>query len=601
MKLLHIITVCYLSASVLACGDTVTVDADNNVNNPSLATTHYVLTNNNSLDISIATADNSDSYQISSISALYGHVEANAGMIVTYQPNNLFWGKDTITLELVDAKGNTSEHTVLISYVPKQIDLSSLTSQLNEDAHLGYVIDHSARSDGAMFGISLQNAGDINGDGLNDFIAGYRTSSPFDVYDLAILGNSNVSNNHLYDERYLDAKQSSFNEALKVDKSTYAIGDIDGDGYADLLSGNTVIYGSQSIQSLLTTNQLQAEDDYTSLNFALDDTFYVDNCSIQTSATTALRQQLFHPVVMSTGDTRFSNYLKLKLATTDQSYLVASGAIPKNTTVDLSNINDSDFVRAIPDYSTCFIGGLNASIFQQNLWAIDPLTYSLFEVDLNAVTRTDFKQNELAFSESIKAANFVADINGDSHNDFVLMTRTQLFINTQASISSLSDMQTSPSSADGVTISLDSNLLEFGAAATTVGDINNDGFNDFAFQVLIYNRTSKVHRADTVILWGSSVSSSEQIAIDLNDDNTIELSVNNYVVLQGYQSITNYDSPDYLGSRIAAVGDINGDGIDDFVVSAPAYHTKLSSGDSSLAQGRLSVLYGGQHWSQDNE
>lgn len=109
---------------------------------------------------------------------------------------------------------------------------------------------------------------------------------------------------------------------------------------------------------------------------------------------------------------------------------------------------------------------------------------------------------------------------------------------------------------------------EFGATSASVGDVNGDGIEDFAIGA---PGQSKVY-----VLFGDANGFPSNI--DVNDlDGT-----NGFVVEQ--------PSPTGdLGTSIAAAGDLNGDGIDDFIIGAP----NSRPGDLSQ-EGAAYVVFGSQ-------
>eukprot|EP01104_Vermistella_antarctica_P000201 TRINITY_DN1022_c0_g9_i1.p1 TRINITY_DN1022_c0_g9~~TRINITY_DN1022_c0_g9_i1.p1 ORF type:complete len:2006 (-),score=529.76 TRINITY_DN1022_c0_g9_i1:47-5422(-) len=107
------------------------------------------------------------------------------------------------------------------------------------------------------------------------------------------------------------------------------------------------------------------------------------------------------------------------------------------------------------------------------------------------------------------------------------------------------------------------NELSFGRRASSVGDVNGDGFNDFA----ITARHANVQGGYVYVFYGGTSGFVDNMNRDLevsDFDGT-----NGFVITAPSvgDDLTGYN----LGSCVTKVGDFNGDGIDDFLVGAERY------------------------------
>lgn len=181
-------------------------------------------------------------------------------------------------------------------------------------------------------------------------------------------------------------------------------------------------------------------------------------------------------------------------------------------------------------------------------------------IDINTLT------NESGFTiiGNDVIVSSAGDINGDGINDFIANHVENLF-NDQAGASyvlfgntdgfptSISLFHLTPEQGfvvqSGVTGEFGVTEVDlFGRASAALGDINGDGIDDFAIGAPGQNRVYVVY-GDT-------------------DDLPNNLDVNTLDGTNGFV-ITQASTTGSLGASISSAGDVNGDGIDDFIIGAP--------------------------------
>lgn len=114
-----------------------------------------------------------------------------------------------------------------------------------------------------------------------------------------------------------------------------------------------------------------------------------------------------------------------------------------------------------------------------------------------------------------------------------------------------------------------------------LGDINGDGISDFGFSCRLDAKPGFINSGTAYIVFGRSGGVSDQLVFDLNSLN----GANGFIVEGTF-------SHEDLGSRIAAAGDVNADGIDDFLLGAGQAQT-VAPGHSYLIYGSPSIGAGG--------
>ncbi|MEL6379914.1 MAG: choice-of-anchor Q domain-containing protein [Pseudomonadota bacterium] len=110
--------------------------------------------------------------------------------------------------------------------------------------------------------------------------------------------------------------------------------------------------------------------------------------------------------------------------------------------------------------------------------------------------------------------------------------------------------------ANGFTLAGPTAADNSGAALAGLGDINGDGFDDFLIGAAEADPSGRSRAGESYVVFGSD--SGFASAVDL-------------AALDGVTgfTLTGTDSNDLAGSAVASAGDLNGDGINDFVIGAP--------------------------------
>ncbi|MCS3711278.1 FG-GAP-like repeat-containing protein [Salinibacter ruber] len=233
-----------------------------------------------------------------------------------------------------------------------------------------------------------------------------------------------------------------------------------------------------------------------------------------------------------------------------------------------------------------------------------------FSVDSNRDPQTtvDVSYPEGHFFDRILSAREIGDFNGDGTEDFALVRfdlgQIEVFYGG-SSISQTPDLT--------IESPIDESYLSI-----TSGDFNGDGTSDIAAG---YNAGSQIEiflggeGADGQVDHTISASDLEisglydvHVIGDVNDNGADDLIASNFsgpdslAVFFGGETLPStpsatiqYDGFSSAGETLAAPGDINGDGIDDFVVGRPFF-----SDDENAAQGRADVYFGSEDPSFSN-
>lgn len=182
---------------------------------------------------------------------------------------------------------------------------------------------------------------------------------------------------------------------------------------------------------------------------------------------------------------------------------------------------------------------------------------------------------------SVSAAG---DVNADGYHDFVIgapYADTETFVGTgQAYLvfGTPGDLPASLGLLDGSNGFLMQGLLGFdraGFSVDTAGDINGDGYDDLVIGTPSDDAENPTAIGQAYVIYGKADGFAAQV-------NLWELVGESGFPLFGL------NAGDHLGSAVSTVGDVNGDGFDDFAVGAPYADRAADSG-----QGSAYIIFGG--------
>ena len=458
----------------------------------------------------------------------------------------------------VTADGSTQVVTVTILGVNEPIELSSIETTVNAG---GFVIKGNNGSE--QSGRSVSNAGDVNGDGLDDVIIGAHRSNlsetdagssyvvfgkesgtPVELSSLVAAGSNGF---------VIIGDKANDNAGLSVSGA----GDINGDGFADLIVGAPAASpnGTWSGASYVV--------------YGKNDTSPVDLALIETAGNTggfiiegkAANTFVGHSV-SGAGDVNGDGY--------DDLVIGAYQADPNEP-----NAGASYVIYGRPD-----VGGNKIGT------AVDL-------ADIIADTGGFVINGELEDDQSGYSVSGAGDVNGDGFADLIIGARyadpngsgsgaSFVVFGSQAGAAfELADLTAAAATnpATGFVINGVSADDYSGYSVSGAGDVNGDGLDDLIIGSPESDPNGPLSGASFVVFGKTDGAAVELSAIEANSGTTAA----------GFM-INGVSADDSSGrSSVSNAGDVNGDGLDDLIIGAMGDDPNGSgSGASFLVYGKTS-------------
>jgi len=471
----------------------------------------------------------------------------------------------------------------------------------------------------AQFGISVACAGDVNGDGYADLIAGARYYDKGQVNEGAafIYQGSTEGLNPLP----ISAIESNQGDAW-MGSAVASGGDVNGDGFSDVLVGSYAFDHGQTDEGSVFV-------------------WYGRNVGIDSGAPYPLLSSQpnseFGFVVSEAGDVNGDGYgdiiVGAPLFDNGQSdeggvflYYGASSGLTAPLIIegDQENAELGKSVAKAGDingdgFDDIIIGAVYYSNGQLYEGAAFIFYGSLSGIDKNSKTILEVDQANAWFGRSVDGAG---DVNGDGYGD-VIVGATEYDNNEENEgggflfYGSQTGIITNPVKV------LEINLIaaHLGYAVSGAGDVNADGFDDILLgaplftnqqnnegAALLYYGSAEGIKANPTIIEGDQIDAnighSVSNAGDINGDGFADILVGAplFTVNQNSEGAVfvyygsaagvsvaakttiSVNQLAYLGSSVASAGDVNDDGYSDIILGASHYETSQIIGGAAIIQ-----------------
>ncbi|WP_052055707.1 FG-GAP repeat protein [Myxosarcina sp. GI1] len=496
--------------------------------------------------------------------------------------------------------------------------MANLFSLDDIDGSNGFVINGIQSSD--RLGYSVSNAGDVNGDGLEDIIIGapekiYK-EYPFGYYfgkgkSYVIFGSSVIDKAETVDLNSIDGSNGFVIDGVEVGDgfgfSVSNAGDFNSDGFDDIIIGapnlNTpdteanksyLIFGGTEVGS---DGSIELSSLDGSKGLVIDGVAIGDDLGFSVSSAGDVNNDGIDDIIIGAPD---ANAGEFELA--GASYVVFGGsqALGSNGVIELDALDGSDgfAIDGIVEYDysgrsvssagdvngdgidDLIIGATGTTSGDYYNYARTGTSYVIFgsnkignggNVNLNTLNGTDgFVFNEITEFDGLGfKVSSAGDLNGDGIDDLIigvpgaefsgLGQSYVIFGNEELGSDGAIELYSDNVNRLVISPSLSESFnAKSGSSVSKVGDVNGDGFDDIIIGAPYANtsREDISNIGESYVVFGGE---------ELDDINflRIEEPYDNLAVLEGI------DENDRFGNSVSSAGDINLDGIDDLIVGAP--------------------------------
>jgi Ca2+-binding RTX toxin-like protein len=488
-------------------------------------------------------------------------------------------------------------------------------------------------------GYAVSDAGDVNGDGFDDFLVGSPGAAGYLGRTYVVFGGTQLPSTLQLSELAVTGNTRGFviNGAVASEMNGFTVsggGDINGDGLADIVMSNRANYvvgggrypmeitssGTNSATYVVFGKTDTNAVNLTSLTAAtnLTNTASTLGFKINTTGTTAagwsvsnagdvngdgLDDVLVSNPSFGANDGRvYLIYGKASGAAIEVSSLPALGASNSNgfvisadsnidgsATPRLSSVSSGDING--DGYSDLVLGAWNTNTTAANAGSVYVVYGSSANtsLDISALTGSGSTRGFRVLGEGYAGMDVagVSDVNGDGLDDVILQS-TQGLVGSSTNKgaawvvfgktdNSAVNVSAIEAGSGGFAINLGLDTTNYGAyAVSSAGDFNGDGLGDV---IVTHANASFVNNGTTTASTGAAY-------IVFGKTGTGTVQVSSLDGSEGFRIINPFLN-ERMGGAVSSAGDINGDGFDDVIIGSPL-------GDAGFTDnGRAYVVYGG--------
>lgn len=411
----------------------------------------------------------------------------------------------------------------------------------------------------ANLGISVAMAGDVNGDGYSDMLAGahqFDNGQSNEGVGVLILGASSG----LGAVTFLECNQANAMMGFAVTGA----GDVDGDGFSDVMAGARLYSNGQALEGAAFVFKGSANGVITANPTIIEGGQIDARLGHALSSAGDVNGDGF-------GDIALGAYQYDKGSNNEGVVMIYFGSPNQINTIP-DQILEGDQVEAQFGISVACAGDVNADGYAdlivgaryfdkgQNNEGAAFIYQGSRDGLIPAVSVVESDQGDAWLGSAVAPAG---DVNGDGFSD--VLVGSYAFDHGQKDEGSVFVWYGGGRSIkESVFTNLEMNLPEgqFGWSVASVGDVNGDGFGDIIVAANNYDN-GQAYEGAAFVFHGSAqgLSTVPNTTLESNQQNAS------------------------LGS-VASAGDVDGDGFDDVIIGVPLYDNGLPN------EGKVSIFYG---------
>ena len=440
------------------------------------------------------------------------------------------------------------------------------------DGNNGFVVKIP---DAENFNQSVSDAGDVNGDGIDDFVVGADTKS-------YVVFGSKAGFGSLLDLSTIDGSNGFIlNEGSQGGQDLNSAGDINNDGLDDLIVGTRdrtyFVFGQSDSQALTAQNDILSTDEDTLLigNVLDDNGFGADSGdNLSLTAVNGSAANLNTQLTLASG-------ALLRLTADGQFEFEPNGQFDQ---LEAGNTREESFTYTVTD-------GTNVDTATATVTVTGVTKDSEFDATLSLANLDGtfgFAINGIDLGDRAgESVSGIGDFNGDGFNDVIIGAPGASPNGDNSGESYVIFGSANGFDSDLDLASLDGSngfVLEgaiagdkFGSAVGGSGDVNGDGLDDIIIGAPATDSDDERPGASYVI-YGTTD--------NINNLNVSTLDGTNGFVINGASA------GDQLGAGVSIARDINGDGFDELLVSAPSAVVFEAENSIDNGRGESYVIFG---------
>jgi len=413
----------------------------------------------------------------------------------------------------------------------------------------------------AELGRAIAPAGDINNDGYSDVVLGIKNY--YDGWVIVFYGSVNGLNPFVYSQMFAQQEDEEYGA------SVCTAGDVDGDGYADLLVGAPLYdsvgssdhgrvylyYGGPTGVNFNSPVNLETQAEYGLFGSSVSTAGDVNGDGYSDVIIGAPQQDLVGDLV---GYAFVYHGSIIGINSTPAWYVIGDEAYARlgNSVATAGDVNGDGYADILVGQSR--YDGVGTERGRAFLWmgsasGLGPISNEVSSADW--VTTIETESSGLGH-----ALGTAGDVNGDGFSDVIIGAPYYSGANEQEGLVQV--FYGGPdnlSSSAGWSYLGDYASIDLGASVASAGDINGDGYADIIAGAPYYD-SGAVDEGAAFVWHGSPEGPA---------------STNDWWALVGQADAR-------FGFSVASAGDVNGDGYDDVLVGAPFFNNGFGEFDEGM-------------------